>query len=137
MKKGLKILRIRTDTGVEMSQGLNRIRSLVTEIEQIQKQGRQATARPEMQPAGSRPAVEATVLPFEPAKPKAVESAVPVAPETAGTPGRVTLQWSGSVVFDLRFAESGESLQLRQVGDLIEIRFSDGKAVHIPFKAVA
>jgi hypothetical protein len=110
-----------------MSQGLNRIRSLVSEIEQIQKQGQKTQPRLQTQ-------VEARVLPFEPARTKPAE---PVVPETASAPGRVTLQWSGSVVLDLRFPHSSETLQLRQVGDLIEIRFSDGKAVHIPFKAVA
>ena len=110
-----------------MSQGLNRIRSLVSEIEQIQKQGQKTQPRLPTQ-------VEARVLPFEPAKAKPAE---PVVSESATAPGRVTLQWSGSVVLDLQFPHSSETLQLRQVGDLIEIRFSDGKAVHIPFKAVA
>jgi hypothetical protein len=119
-----------------MSQGLNRIRSLVSEIEQIQKQGQKTQPRLQTQ-------VEARVLPFEPVRSKPAETVAPEAPEipktpeAASAPGRVTLQWSGSVVLDLRFPHSSETLQLRQVGDLIEIRFSDGKAVHIPFKAVA
>ena len=119
-----------------MSQGLNRIRSLVSEIEQIQKQGQKAQVRQPSQ-------VEARVLPFEPVRSKPAEPVAPEAPETPKTPesttapGRVTLQWSGSVVLDLQFPHSSETLQLRQIGDLIEIRFSDGKAVHIPFKAVA
>ncbi|MBU6154544.1 MAG: hypothetical protein KGP28_09615 [Bdellovibrionales bacterium] len=111
-----------------MSRSLNRIRSLVSEIEQIQRQGQKAQARIQS---------EAMVLPFEPAKPKAVEPESPAIAEAPAPPGRVSLQWSGSVVLDLRFPHSNETLQLRQVGDLIEIRFSDGKAVHIPFKAVA
>ncbi len=103
---------------------------MVTEIEQIQKQGQKAQVR-------TQPPVEAKVIPFEPMTARAPDP-VPQAPvEVASPPSRVSLQWSGSVVLDLQFPHSSETLQLRQVGDLIEIRFSDGKAVHIPFKAVA
>ncbi len=118
-----------------MSQGLNRIRSLVSEIEQIQKQGQKSPVH------RSQPEPEARVLPFEPGRAKPVEAAPPAASEQGSpsevTPSCVTLQWSGSVILSLQFPHSSETLQLRQVGDLIEIRFSDGKAVHIPFKAVA
>lgn len=119
----------------EMSQGLNRIRSLVSEIEQIQKQGQRNSSH------RNQPEPEARVLPFEPVRAKPVEVAPPAASEQVSpsevTPSRVTLQWSGSVILNLQFPHSSENLQLRQVGDSIEIRFSDGKAVHIPFKAVA
>jgi hypothetical protein len=111
-----------------MSQGLNRIRSLVSEIEQIQKQGQKSPVR-------TLPQAESKVLPFEPERPRPVETVAPA--EGGAAQSRVSLQWSGNVVLDLQFPHSSETLQLRQVGGLIEIRFSDGKAVHIPFKAVA
>jgi hypothetical protein len=50
---------------------------------------------------------------------------------------RVSVHWSGDVVIELQLADSPETVELRQAGDLIEIHFADGKAFHIPFKAVA
>jgi hypothetical protein len=64
-----------------------------------------------------------------------LESPVPV--EKPTVPGRVSVQWSGSVTLELQIENSNERMELKQVGDSIEIRFEDGKAFHIPLKAVA
>jgi hypothetical protein len=113
-----------------MSRSLNRIRSLVSEIEQIQKRGqlgdslgithRNTEAAPTNPPVETQE--EAEVIPL---------------PLGRIDPGRVSVKLSGAVVLDLQVEDSNERVELRRVGDAIEIRFSDGKAVHIPFRAVA
>jgi hypothetical protein len=146
-----------------MSQSLNRIRSLVTEIDQIQKQGQKSTrsfafsesssVQSEIAPVsngapmskaapldlGSAPVLAASpavtptpTLPKTSEKSAELKSIQPLSPES-----RVKVQWSGSVVIELQLADSRETVELRQTGDLIEIHFTDGKAFHIPFKAVA
>jgi hypothetical protein len=116
-----------------MSRSLNRIRSLVSEIEQIQKRGQLGdslgiTHRNEFA-AGSvkDPVIE---TPTDQAE-------VIQLPLGRGDPGRVSVKLSGAVVLELQVEDSNERVELRRVGDAIEIRFSDGKAVHIPFRAVA
>lgn len=126
-----------------MSRSLNRIRSLVSEIEQIQKQGQKHISMhsqlhsrvisfpdPPIAVAPPEPRVE---RPPEP-EPVKLGSPTEVAPEPEG---RVSVEWSGSVLLELCLPQTSEKIQLRQVGEWIEIRFSDGKAFHIPFKAVA
>jgi hypothetical protein len=112
-----------------MSRSLNRIRSLVSEIEQIQKRGQLGDSlgitHGEMGSQGPVP-VDAS------------ESATVISlPVKEPDPGRVSVKLSGAVVLELQVEDSNECVELRRVGDAIEIRFSDGKAVHIPFRAVA
>ena len=145
-----------------MSQSLNRIRSLVAEIDQIQKRGQRATRTfsfPETAPnpvaikskevptAAPAPITnlaldaappEATVPPVSqvPAPSPTVEAESKPLGQT-GAESRVKVQWTGAVILELELADSGERVELRQRGDLIEIHFSDGKAFHIPLKFVA
>jgi hypothetical protein len=117
-----------------MSRSLNRIRNLVSEIEQIQKKGQ----------LGEMPSLTQCASPVDPRSDTRREAAelasaevIPIRTESAVEPGRVSVKLAGAVVLDLQIEDSSERVELRRVGDAIEIRFSDGKAVHIPFRAVA
>lgn len=127
-----------------MSRSLSRIRSLVSEIEQIQKRGQ--LGEPTQMTQGITVAASAPA-PVE-AKDEvpvqihaATQAAAPVIPlperKVEAGEGRVSVRLSGSVVLDLQIEDSGERVELRRLSDGIEIRFSDGKAFHIPFQAVA
>jgi hypothetical protein len=149
-----------------MSNSLNRIRSLITEIEQIQKQGQkslnlpvQATEVPQVQmPVTQAPVKE--VVPVKESAPApahpgqsapSVQSAPPVqqvsVPEVMAPAqprkiqpapeSRVSVRWSAPVTLELQLPESDEVIEMKKVGDWIEIRFKDGKSFHIPFKSVA
>ena len=139
-----------------MSRSLNRIRSLVSEIEQIQKRGQlgeslqvpQSVSAPTGTPAPVelQDAVPVSVVPpaaavAPSASPTQASAPAPVIPlperKVEVQEGRVTVRLSGAVVLDLQIEDSGERVELRRLSDGIEIRFSDGKAFHIPFQAVA
>ena len=128
-----------------MSRSLNRIRSLVSEIEQIQKRGQLSSATSVSRSAiveRQTPDQEGLVESAEEVKITPTEPILRLAPPTgsnavAEKKGRVAVQLSGAVVLELQIEDSHERLELKQVGDAIEIRFQDGKAFHIPFKAVA
>ena len=168
-----------------MSRSLNRIRHLISEIEEIQRQGQQvgrnaldrtanlkpipetpkalvmtqavpeAVTQPVVVPPPppvSTPEIEEedpfaaldTVVGFPPPPPLkevAPEPVKPVSIPTAPTPvatgGRVSMQLSSQIVLSLQMENSDECVELKQNGDSIEIRFSDGKAVHLPLKSVA
>jgi hypothetical protein len=155
-----------TDRPLEMSQSLNRIRSLVSEIEQIQKQGQRvsrATPRfdlssvPAEEPVPAEPQslaetavsqapaienvapvrTEQRPEPVEEAPEEPAQGAAPVERPEPAPESRVTVQWSGNLVLELLLPQNAERIEMKQIGDWIEIRFSDGKAFHIPFKAVA
>jgi hypothetical protein len=55
----------------------------------------------------------------------------------APTEAKICVQLSGAVALSLQIENSGETVELKQVGNLLEIRFLDGKAFHIPLKAMA
>ena len=112
-----------------MSRSLNRIRSLVSEIEQIQKRGQLGDSLG-ITHSGTTSKGTGPVEAPEPAE------VIPL-PVKERDPGRVSVKLSGAVVLELQVEDSNERVELRRVGDAIEIRFSDGKAVHIPFRAVA
>jgi len=113
-----------------MSRSLNRIRNLVSEIEQIQKRGQLG----ESLGITHRNAEATTPNPTLETREQAEVIPLPVG---RSDPGRVSVKLSGAVVLELQVEDSCERVELRRVGDAIEIRFSDGKAVHIPFRAVA
>ena len=139
-----------------MSRSLSRIRNLISEIEEIQRQGQQSskaasdrTAPLLPEPRADAVAVQSPFVHFE--KPKSATSPDPFEeianlvdldtkrPEPVGarTAGKVFVQLSGEVALSLQIEDSQETVELKQVGDMIEIRFADGKAFHIPFKAVS
>ena len=140
-----------------MSQSLNRIRSLISDIDQIQKQGQKSTRSfafseshqiqseaigvPAPAPAVASGTVPAPVPAAEIPPKETAPAPAPVqemkSVKAVHRENRVKVQWSGEVVIELQLAESSETVELRQAGDLIEIHFADGKAFHIPFKAVA
>ena len=150
-----------------MSKQLNRIRSLISDIEEIQKKGQQPrsigfevpvasatppssplvstapppTPAPEMvqvQPIG--PISEPTPLFLAPPvqTPRVEAARVDSLPVTPG--GRVVMQLTGNIVLALEVEGMNEILEIRRVSspqNCIEIRFADGKAVHLPLKSVA
>lgn len=117
-----------------MSRSLNRIRSLVSEIEQIQKRGQLGDSLGITHRDADSGPVATTPLSDDPAE--GPGEVIPL-PLNRSDPGRVSVKLSGAVVLELQVEDSSERVELRRVGDSIEIRFSDGKAVHIPFRAVA
>ena len=127
-----------------MSRQLSRIRSIISEIEEIQKQG-QSEGRAHLQhrpptltpPPVISPVVEpvaeteeslAEVLQFTP-EPKVEKEEV--------KPGKIAIQLTGNIVVALQIENTDEVVEIRQVQNSIEIRFNDGKAVHLPLKNVA
>ncbi len=144
------------DQGSEMSQSLNRIRSLISEIDQIQKQGqkshrspggmdalvfaeqRSLAAAPVPVPAPAAQVAAPGVAPVAAPIPAPVSEAKAPEPAPVSAPeSRVKVEWSGTVILELQLSEADEKVELRQRNGQIEISFSDGKAFHIPFKAVA
>lgn len=149
-----------------MSRSLSRLRNLVSEIEQIQRQGQQGgkaalersvnlKAVPEVpyhSPLMQEVKVEkeslAAVVTPEPLVEDPFlgladvvdleETRAPPAPapKVEGPAGKVMIQLSGKIVLSLQVEHSDELVELQQLGNLIEIRFSDGKAFHLPLKSV-
>lgn len=119
-----------------MSNSLNRIKRIVTEISDMHRYGQEAgreamvrsikdeIAHPHPDADGSDPFAElAKVVDLEDYLEK--------------VPARVNVQLTGSVVLEVNVESSGENLELRQTQNSIEIRFKDGKAFHIPLKDMA
>ena len=150
-----------------MSRSLARIKNLVSEIEEIQRQGQQGGRLAMERTSSLRPAPEAPKTPesiarvtqpvapasapisvaAEPLK-DAFESlnsvidfpspeAPPISEKKVDSAGKIFMQLSSQIVLSLQMDNSDELVELKQTGDSIEIRFSDGKAVHLPLKTVA
>jgi hypothetical protein len=51
--------------------------------------------------------------------------------------GKVSMQLSGAVALSLQIQNTGETIEVKQIGNMLEIRFADGKAFHLPLKLVA
>ncbi len=136
-----------------MSKGLSRVRALVSEIDAIQTQGRKISSQVPLMRAvqsesvasQSKLAPEAPVQVAPVAAPaasevnnvvsmrsRAVETASVAAPE-----GKIFLQLTGKIAIQLQLEHSEEIVEVRQQGETIEIRFTDGKAIHLPLKNVA
>lgn len=109
-----------------MSRQLARIRSLISEIDEIQKQG-QAKARTYSLSAG--PEAELAAV-------KAAHEIAPVPPISPPVqePGRIALSLSHNVILEI---QCGETVEIKKAKQGLEIVFQDGKAFHIPFKDVA
>lgn len=109
---------------------------MVSEIEEIQKLGR-TEGKAQLQPvAPIIPEIHhngGDVLEFKAPEPQApvVEVAAPAAP------AKISLQLTGNITVALQIENSDEVVEIRQVENMIEIRFNDGKAVHLPLKNVA
>jgi hypothetical protein len=98
-----------------MSRQLARIRTLISEIDEIQKQG-QSKARP--------------VVPLAPTESEVPTPSIP--PRVAPPPGRIAVTLDANVVLDVCGI-----VEIKKAPQGLEILFDDGKAFHIPFKDVA
>jgi len=112
-----------------MSRQLSRIRSIISEIEEIQKQG-QSEGRAQLPQRETEPMAEVVEL-----RPPVTTIPAPTAEDAEA--GRIGIQLTGNVVIALQIENTNETVEIRQVHDSIEIRFTDGKAVHLPLKNVA
>lgn len=128
-----------------MSKALSRVRALVSEIDAIQTQGQKS--------ASSVPLMKAVrVDPVAPAPEEAPQyspvaehsNVVSMASRSETTPaeataaeGKVFIQLTGKIAVQLQLEHSEEIVEVRQLGESIEIRFTDGKAIHLPLKSVA
>lgn len=106
-----------------MSRQLSRIRSLISEIDEIQKQG-QAKSRLAPPPAplvadGVPPVLAGSELPTPSIPPRPI-------------PGRIAVTLDANVVLDVCGI-----VEIKKAPQGLEILFEDGKAFHIPFKDVA
>ncbi len=128
-----------------MSKALSRVRALVSEIDVIQSQGRKSVlGAPLLKPviAESEPQSTSTI---QQASPTAVTA--PVSHETPpnnviplqsqASESKIFLQLTGKIAVQLQLEHSDEIVEVRQQGETIEIRFTDGKAIHLPLKSVA
>lgn len=123
-----------------MSKALSRVRALVSEIDAIQTGGRKyapsvplmrAVEEAKSQQGQSNPlgAESATVFPFNAGPMPAPAPAVPE--------GKILIQMTGKIAVQLQMDDTDEIVEVRQLGEMIEIRFNDGKAIHLPLKNVA
>lgn len=64
--------------------------------------------------------------------PAAATPVVPATPE-----GKILIQMTGKIAVQLQMDDTDEIVEVRQLGEMIEIRFNDGKAIHLPLKNVA
>ena len=138
-----------------MSKALSRVRALVSEIDAIQTGGRKFsssvplaravdavkalqadqvsqfhTASQTIPPMGAE---AANVYPLNTAP--AAATASPVTPATPE--GKILIQMTGKIAVQLQMDDTDEIVEVRQLGEMIEIRFNDGKAIHLPLKNVA
>lgn len=111
-----------------MSKALSRLRALVSEIDSIQTQGRKSASPVHHVPV---PEESSNVLPMNSKAPEAP----PVVTESPE--GKVFIQLTGKIAIQLQLEHSEEIVEVRQHGETMEIRFSDGKAIHLPLKNVA
>ncbi len=123
-----------------MSNQLSRIRNLITEIDQIQKLGQVMPKVAESLPFPVMP-TEAKVNNEEKPLEAAIDNLVilPDAPQTeqAFVMGKVAIRLTGNVVVQLQIDDTNEVVEVSRIENAIKISFSDGKAVHLPLKAVA
>lgn len=131
-----------------MSKALSRVRALVSEIDAIQTQGRQAPSAVPLMKAVQAAAPVAPEQPTAtPAPTPVMQTAAPVASEpvpnnviplkTTPPEGKVFIQLTGKIAVQLQLEHTEEIVEVRQQGETIEIRFTDGKAIHLPLKNVA
>ena len=117
-----------------MSRQLSRIRSIISEIDEIQKQGQtegKAHLQQRVPNFVTTPVVEPSpevIAPVYEMKPRPTEEL---------KNGKVSIQMTGNITVALQIENSDEVVEVRQIENAIEIRFVDGKAFHLPLKNVA
>ncbi len=129
-----------------MTRQLSRIRSLITEIDDIQRKG-QAAAKPWVKSVESEETFEVpqdlvkqsflATKNSEVSQPKVETKAEKGEKIAPATPGKVMVQMTGNVVIQLQLEETSEIVEVQRLDQVIEIRFNDGKAIHLPIKSVA
>lgn len=122
-----------------MSKALSRVRALISEIDSIQTQGRGSYSALSSMKANLEelPPVTTQKVEFNNVLPLNAPTADP-APVQAITPeGKVFIQLTGKIAVQLKLEHTEETVEVRQIGETIEIRFTDGKAIHLPLKNVA
>ncbi len=90
------------------------------------------------------PRLEA-VMPISPVEDKVLPEELLVPPPAAAKAipeiGRIAIQLTGNVIVQMQIDEADETVEIRHVlnstQDMIEIRFSDGKAVQLPLRTVS
>ena len=123
-----------------MSKALSRVRALVTEIDLIQSQGRiSSSAEPILKAAHPEPPPQASVAaPLPSANVLPINSRITEAPaQTPAQESKVFIQLTGKITVQLQLEHSEEIVEVSQKGESIEIRFTDGKAIHLPLRSVA
>jgi len=114
-----------------MSKALSRVRALVSEIESIQSSGQKSTVGLQSRENPIPHAIE-PVAAVSQSAPTEIPAEVQQESE-----GKIMIRLSGKIVVQLQLEHSEEVVEVCQKGNLIEIRFMDGKAIHLPLRSVA
>ena len=143
-----------------MSRQLLKLKSLISEIEEIQKQGQKKpsvadsmvespSAFQPIQEEESVPAFQEMAIDSIPnlveetfAHARQNESEAPLQRVTPVTElktstGKVSMEVSGNVSLKIKLEESDEIVEVKRIGENLSISFSDGKSVQLPLKNVA
>lgn len=128
-----------------MSRQLQRLKNIVSEIDQIQKQGQNRGQEYLNKSVKSSPEpVQSEPVRSEPSRPEALDIEVCKTAPSQSTvtllnpvpvPAEVSMELNGSVSIKLKLEDSDEVIQVKKVQDQIEVHFADGKSVRIPLKA--
>lgn len=137
-----------------MSRQLSKLKNLVSDIEEIQRLGRNKAS--EANREAYRAPMPAIADSFEPElertekiiqqmiepREELVNEPAPVvqlapAPTAPISEGKVSLELTGNIAVKLKLENSNEVVEVRRVGDHLAISFADGKSVHLPLKSVA
>jgi hypothetical protein len=133
-----------------MSKALSRVRALVSEIDAIQTGGRKysSSSVPLMKAVETVKALQSEQnssasgymppMGAEAGNVYQLNSAPVATPVVPAMPeGKILIQMTGKIAVQLQMDDTDEIVEVRQLGEMIEIRFNDGKAIHLPLKNVA
>ena len=139
-----------------MSRELSKIRSLINEIDEIQKKGQVVPHLQLAKPISSKkdevvskPVIHAVSqsldVPISPVVQNEVTQgseldslkSEPITISPAKIPGKISIKLTGEVIVQFEIDETKEIVEVSRDENQIKISFSDGKAVHLPLKSVA
>jgi hypothetical protein len=122
-----------------MSKALSRVRALVSEIDAIQTGGRRyaTTSVPLMKAVEEVKSLQSNPVGAESGNVFNLGAAPTYSPTPAVPEGKVLIQMTGKIAVQLQMDDTDEIVEVRQLGGMIEIKFNDGKAIHLPLKNVA
>jgi hypothetical protein len=124
----------KSDKVLDMSRQLSRIRSLISEMEEVQKEGQKSA---HFTPPPEVPVSKTATFIAPVAEPMPSEASLAKSLEENLAVGKVSIQLTGNVVVQLQIEHTNEVIEVRRLDSSLEIRFADGKAVHLPLKNVA